>query len=315
MSAAETAALKLASQNAATALQAVETQIHTQVTLFRAQYAGVKPSAKNPIPTPPIFKTLQAQKDTAILNQVAALQAAMGATRFQQFDGFVQTVLTPHITVTTVGAARPPGSQRGQYYANHLPATVLRCAFLDRSAGPAVSALRWWRGTTRARIPTSIWAATRCTRAECKGATWRRRTPMRTRASQRWRPSMCWGRSRPASQRRLDLHRAQCEPAFRACTSSGYRSRRVKSASCSRHWHYPHRATPGETTVIVASVATRYLQPGESKKDEIILNKLYDLSKPGKYTVQVLGLDDVRRTVKSNTITVTITSDTKGGAN
>jgi len=74
------------------------------------------------------------------------------------------------------------------------------------------------------------------------------------------------------------------------------------------------RDDPGETTIDVFSAATRYLQPGESKTDEILLNKLYDLSKPGKYTVHVEGLDSARRTAKSNTITITVASDVKGGA-
>jgi hypothetical protein len=106
----ETAALKQAANNAATAVQAVETQIQIQIALLRPQFVGVKPSSKKPLTTPPIFKTLQAQKDAAILNQVTALQAALGSNRFQQFDSTVQTLLTPHITVATMGPPRPPAS-------------------------------------------------------------------------------------------------------------------------------------------------------------------------------------------------------------
>jgi len=109
LTSAETAALKLAAKNASSAVQAVETQIQTQIKLLRPQFVGVKPSAKNPVVTPPIFKTLQAQKDAAILNQVSALQTAMGANRFQQFDAIVQALITPHIKVTTAATPRQPG--------------------------------------------------------------------------------------------------------------------------------------------------------------------------------------------------------------
>jgi len=48
------------------------------------------------------------------------------------------------------------------------------------------------------------------------------------------------------------------------------------------------------------------LKPGQSKIDTLILNKLYDLSQPGKYTVQVEG-GDAKAGTKSNTITVVVT--------
>jgi hypothetical protein len=50
----------------------------------------------------------------------------------------------------------------------------------------------------------------------------------------------------------------------------------------------------------------RYLQPGESIKEGIVLNKLYDLSKPGKYTVQVQTQVDTRGMAGSNKIMITI---------
>ena len=104
LTAAEAAALNQASQNAATALQAAEAQIHTQVKALRTQTP--RPSPKSgPPPLPPILKTLQAQKDAAIMNQVAALYTALGPARFHQFDAFVQSTLTPHIAVSTI----PPG--------------------------------------------------------------------------------------------------------------------------------------------------------------------------------------------------------------
>jgi hypothetical protein len=110
LTSAEAAALKQAANNASTAVQAVETEIQTQIKLLRPQLAGVKPSPQHPLVTPPILKTLQAQKDAAILNQVAELQAAMGANRFQQFDSTIQALLAPHITVATMGPPQSPAS-------------------------------------------------------------------------------------------------------------------------------------------------------------------------------------------------------------
>jgi len=50
------------------------------------------------------------------------------------------------------------------------------------------------------------------------------------------------------------------------------------------------------------------LGPGQSLKDATILNRLYDLSKPGNYTIQVQRTDPETKTVvKSNIITLTIT--------
>ena len=49
------------------------------------------------------------------------------------------------------------------------------------------------------------------------------------------------------------------------------------------------------------------LQPGKSKTDEVLLNRLYDLTQPGRYTVQVRRRDDTSGTApKSNMITITI---------
>jgi hypothetical protein len=64
----------------------------------------------------------------------------------------------------------------------------------------------------------------------------------------------------------------------------------------------------------IVSEITYYLKPGETLQDGIIANKLYDLSKPGKYTIQVSrykpeygkhGFSKAR--VKSNKITLTVT--------
>ena len=49
------------------------------------------------------------------------------------------------------------------------------------------------------------------------------------------------------------------------------------------------------------------LQPGDSMKDRIVLNRLYDLETPGTYSVQVSRYDQVSRTmVQSNTITIQV---------
>jgi hypothetical protein len=48
------------------------------------------------------------------------------------------------------------------------------------------------------------------------------------------------------------------------------------------------------------------LKPGATLVQGIVLNRLFDLSKSGKYTVEVRGSDDANRHVKSNTLTITI---------
>jgi hypothetical protein len=50
------------------------------------------------------------------------------------------------------------------------------------------------------------------------------------------------------------------------------------------------------------------LDPGQTVTDECRLDKRYDLTKPGKYTIQASRYDSETKTwVKSNTITVTVT--------
>jgi hypothetical protein len=75
-----------------------------------------------------------------------------------------------------------------------------------------------------------------------------------------------------------------------------------------------HHVLKGENTgngpqdVIRRSMISVPVEPGESVAEQIIVNKLYDLSKPGKYTIQVEHEDpDTKTNVKSNTIIVTIT--------
>jgi hypothetical protein len=68
----------------------------------------------------------------------------------------------------------------------------------------------------------------------------------------------------------------------------------------------------GQTTVSVFETAPiRSVQPGESLNEEVVLNKLYDLSKPGKYTVRVQSQSDLNGSAKSDPITITITDNQK----
>jgi hypothetical protein len=63
----------------------------------------------------------------------------------------------------------------------------------------------------------------------------------------------------------------------------------------------------GEETVTVAkSGLFRYLQPGETMNEEIVLNRLYDLSTPGRYTVYVQLRGDLDGSGKSNKLTITL---------
>jgi hypothetical protein len=58
----------------------------------------------------------------------------------------------------------------------------------------------------------------------------------------------------------------------------------------------------------VSSVIFIPMKPGETRKDDLTLSKLYDLGKPGKYTIQLSRFDeDTKAVVKSNTITVNVT--------
>ncbi|MCC7157776.1 MAG: hypothetical protein IT161_24560 [Bryobacterales bacterium] len=61
-----------------------------------------------------------------------------------------------------------------------------------------------------------------------------------------------------------------------------------------------------ETVTVFQTAPLRYLQPGESIKEQIVLNKLYDLSKPGAYTVQAQAQSDNEGKAKSNRFTITI---------
>lgn len=62
-----------------------------------------------------------------------------------------------------------------------------------------------------------------------------------------------------------------------------------------------------EDDLVVGSDFFYTLQPGKALNDVILANKLYDLSKPGKYSIQVSRFDpESKTTVTSNTITVTV---------
>ena len=66
---------------------------------------------------------------------------------------------------------------------------------------------------------------------------------------------------------------------------------------------------PTKTTVEVFRSGFAGVQPGETKTYSFLINKLYDLSQPGKYTIQVSQDDSLNKlTVKSNTISLTITN-------
>jgi hypothetical protein len=50
------------------------------------------------------------------------------------------------------------------------------------------------------------------------------------------------------------------------------------------------------------------VQPGKTERGDILLDRVYDLSQPGTYTIQVHRLDETSKTVvKSNTITLIVT--------
>jgi hypothetical protein len=66
---------------------------------------------------------------------------------------------------------------------------------------------------------------------------------------------------------------------------------------------------PKHTTVRVGNEGPILLKPGESMEDEAIITKFFDLSHPGKYTIQVSRLisrETDKGIVRSNTISITI---------
>jgi hypothetical protein len=72
--------------------------------------------------------------------------------------------------------------------------------------------------------------------------------------------------------------------------------------------HGEVHADPDKGGIITGSPIIFPLQPGETLKDDMILNDLFDLKVPGKYTVQIQHEDPVTHNpVKSNIITLTVT--------
>ena len=70
-----------------------------------------------------------------------------------------------------------------------------------------------------------------------------------------------------------------------------------------------NRTTPeDETMVILSDSAESPLKPGKTLTDHVNVSKMYDLSQPGKYTIEFRRLDEETKTfVKSNKITLTVT--------
>lgn len=61
-----------------------------------------------------------------------------------------------------------------------------------------------------------------------------------------------------------------------------------------------------ESVTVVKDGPLRLLQPGETMKEVIVLNRLYDLSMAGTYTAQVQVRGDDKDRPRSNQITITI---------
>lgn len=61
-----------------------------------------------------------------------------------------------------------------------------------------------------------------------------------------------------------------------------------------------------EKRISIGSGGYIHLQPGKTVTDRINICKLYDVIRPGKYSIQVYRTD-YRETLRSNTITVTVT--------
>ena len=66
---------------------------------------------------------------------------------------------------------------------------------------------------------------------------------------------------------------------------------------------------PGEAeTVQVGSFHDRYVQPGSTYSDAIELDGLYEFNRPGKYTVQIVNVDEKGKVIfESNKIAFTVT--------
>lgn len=66
-------------------------------------------------------------------------------------------------------------------------------------------------------------------------------------------------------------------------------------------------ADPTHAVIIMGSRGISGVLPGRSLLEKVVLNKLFDLNQPGKYTIQVEKVDDLSKTViKSNIVAVTV---------
>jgi hypothetical protein len=57
----------------------------------------------------------------------------------------------------------------------------------------------------------------------------------------------------------------------------------------------------------ISTVVSGKLAPGKTMEEELYVNNAFDLSRPGKYTIQVSQFDFLKKVeVKSNKVTVTV---------
>ena len=69
-----------------------------------------------------------------------------------------------------------------------------------------------------------------------------------------------------------------------------------------------HGTANGQIVFQGGSVFTQVLKPTETIREGIVVTNIFDLTKPGKYTIQCQRFDEESKTiVKSNMITVTVT--------
>jgi hypothetical protein len=63
-----------------------------------------------------------------------------------------------------------------------------------------------------------------------------------------------------------------------------------------------------EGVIIDRCCPSMILQPGETRNEDVVVTSLFDLSKPGKYTIQLERFDNsIKAGVKSNAVAVTVT--------
>jgi hypothetical protein len=79
--------------------------------------------------------------------------------------------------------------------------------------------------------------------------------------------------------------------------------KRLEEKSSMRQFFY---GTEGVPKIIMMGGPPLVLGPGEKLKVEVLLNRVYDLSKPGKYTIQAQRSDDNGFIVQSNILTASL---------